>query len=75
MGRSTKPRTEPRPGLNALAEETYRALFESAPDAVLVVDADGAVVALNPQAERMFGYAAHELLGRPIEELLPKRFA
>jgi PAS domain S-box-containing protein len=42
---------------------------------VLVVDADGAVVALNPQAERMFGYAAHELLGRPIEELLPKRFA
>jgi PAS domain S-box-containing protein len=67
--------TEPRPGQDPLAEETYRALFESAPDAVLVVDSDGCVVALNPQAERMFGYAADELRGQPIERLLPAQFA
>jgi PAS domain S-box-containing protein len=66
---------EPSPGRELLAEETYRALFESAPDAVLVVDHAGSIVALNPQAERMFGYAADELRGQPIERLLPERFA
>src|SRR6516165_2055816 len=66
---------EPSPGQELLAEETYRALFESAPDAVLVVDRAGSIVALNPQAERLFGYAADELRGQPIERLLPERFA
>jgi PAS domain S-box-containing protein len=67
--------TEPGPAQSLLAEQTYRALFESAPDAVLVIDSDGSIVALNPQAERMFGYAAQELRGQPIERLLPERFA
>jgi PAS domain S-box-containing protein len=53
--------------------ETYRALFESAPDAVLVVDA-GTIIAANPQAERLFGYTVEELLGEPIEKLVPERF-
>jgi len=71
MNDMTDPRSQHRP----FAEETYRALFESAPDAVLVVDSDGIIVAVNPQAERMFGYAADELLDQPIERLLPEKFA
>ena len=67
--------TDPRPKPSLLPEETYRALFESAPDAVLVIDSNGAIVAFNPQAERMFGYAVQELQGEPIERLLPSRFA
>jgi PAS domain S-box-containing protein len=53
--------------------ETYRALFETAPDAVLVVDS-GTIVAANPQAERIFGYTAGELIGEPVEKLVPERF-
>ena len=67
--------TDPRPTQSLLADETYRALFESAPDAVLVIESNGTIVALNPQAERMFGYGVQELRGEPIERLLPSRFA
>ncbi len=57
----------------SFSAETYHALFESAPDAVLVIDS-GTIIAANPQAERMFGYTAQELLGAPIEKLVPERF-
>ncbi|HET7096964.1 MAG TPA: PAS domain S-box protein, partial [Casimicrobiaceae bacterium] len=67
--------TERRPVQRLLAEQTYRVLFENAPDAVLVVDSSGSIVAVNPQAEQMFGYAVDELLGQPIERLIPARFA
>jgi PAS domain S-box-containing protein len=67
-----KPAGKTAQGL--FSEETYHALFESAPDAVLVIDSSGRIVAANPQAERMFGYAAQELLGEPIEKLVPERF-
>ena len=53
--------------------EAYHALFESAPDAVIVVDA-GTIIAANPQAERLFGYPVEELLGEPVEKLVPERF-
>lgn len=57
----------------SFSAETYYALFESAPDAVLVIDS-GTIIAANPQAERIFGYTAKELLGEPIEKLVPERF-
>ena len=57
-----------------LSQDTYFALFMSAPDAILVVDATGTIVEVNPQAERMFGYAAAELLDQKIECLVPDRF-
>lgn len=50
-----------------------RTILESAPDGLAVVDADGHIVLVNQRIERMFGYAREELLGRPIELLVPER--
>lgn len=58
----------------AESERLFSALLESAPDAMVVLDVDGTMVILNAQAERLFGHPREELLGRPVELLLPERF-
>ncbi|HEY6894723.1 MAG TPA: PAS domain S-box protein, partial [Rhodanobacteraceae bacterium] len=52
--------------------DLFRSLFETAPDAMIVVGRDGRIVLANPQAERLFGYAAGELSGNLVEVLLPE---
>jgi PAS domain S-box-containing protein len=47
--------------------------FELVPDAIVVVGDDGCIVAVNAQAESMFGYPRGELVGRPVDLLLPGR--
>src|SRR5262249_14976285 len=56
-----------------LAETRFRALVESAPDAMVIVDGAGEVRLVNAQAERMFGYQRAELIGKPVEQLVPER--
>lgn len=48
--------------------------LEYAPDATLIVDADGKIRLLNAQAERLFGYYREELIGQPVEKLVPVRY-
>ena len=55
----------------AKAEGRFRELLEAAPDAILEVDSDGKIVLLNAVAEKVFGYTRAELLGQPMELLIP----
>lgn len=58
----------------AKSEEMLRGIFDFAPDTVVVVDEDGIIERVNSQVERMFGYKSAELIGKPVEHLMPKRF-
>jgi PAS domain S-box-containing protein len=47
-------------------------VLEAAPDAMLLVSADGAIAYANHQTGRLFGYGSDELIGKPIEVLVPE---
>ena len=62
-------------GGNPAAEGIYQRIFEFTPDALLMVDSHGRVTLMNAQAESLFGYRREELIGQPIETLVPSRYA
>jgi formate hydrogenlyase transcriptional activator len=55
-------------------ELSFRSIFESAPDAMVLVDDQGLIVLINERTERVFGYGREELIGEPVEMLMPERF-
>jgi len=59
---------------DAPAEQRFRLVVEAAPNAMVMINAAGEIVMVNAQTERVFGYSRAELLGRPVEILVPDRF-
>ncbi|MBI2192645.1 MAG: PAS domain S-box protein [Planctomycetes bacterium] len=62
--------------LSALKRELAQAwlIIDAAPNATLLVDALGRITLVNAQVEKLFGYTRQELLGQPVELLIPHRF-
>jgi PAS domain S-box-containing protein len=56
------------------ADEQFRLAIEAAPTGMLLMDLNGSIMLVNAQIEKLFGYPRSELLGRPIEVLVPERF-
>ncbi len=50
----------------------FAALLESAPDAIVLVDSEGLITLVNRRTEVLFGYRRSELLGQPVEQLVPE---
>lgn len=65
--------SDPHLRLPAATLGVIEQLLESAPDAMLIVDPAGRIIALNAQTESLFGYRREELLGQPVERLVPDR--
>jgi PAS domain S-box-containing protein len=57
-----------------LSSDLVRRALEAAPDAMVIVDAEGIVQFANQQVETVFGYARDELVGQPVDNLLPERY-
>jgi PAS domain S-box-containing protein len=72
LGRDITTRTQTEQALRR-SEATSRAFLESASEGIVVADASGRIVLVNVKAEEMFGYPRAELIGRPIEVLVPPR--
>jgi PAS domain S-box-containing protein len=56
------------------SESRAHAFFQSAAQAIFIVDSAGIIVMANPATEKMFGYAVGELIGKPVEVLVPEQF-
>ena len=53
------------------APEIFRLAVEASPSGMIAVNGDGAIIMINGEIERLFGYAREELLGQPVDILLP----
>lgn len=56
------------------AEQRFRLLFDAAPNAMLMAGRNGIISLVNREAELLFGYSRDELVGQPLEILIPERF-
>lgn len=56
------------------AEDKFKALLESTPDALVIVDNEGIIAIVNHQTEQIFGYQREEIIGQKVELLIPDRF-
>ncbi len=58
----------------AMAEEQFRQVVESSPNAIIVINVKGLITLVNNQTEKLFEYDRDELIGNKVEMLMPERF-
>lgn len=66
--------SSPLPGKVSMEERMFEGLFRFSPDAVLVTDREGRIINASSQMQHLFGYTRDELIGQPVEILIPERF-
>ncbi|MBT9555964.1 MAG: PAS domain S-box protein [Myxococcales bacterium] len=71
--RDVSPRKRTEEALRQ-SEARARAVLDNAVDAILSIDSRGHITAVNPAAQRMFGYSASQLLGEPVTALMPEPY-
>lgn len=62
------------PGFPSQHDVHFDGFLEAAPDAVVIIDASGAIAQVNSQTEKLFGHHREELIGAPLEVLMPARY-
>lgn len=73
MGSSVQPAKDKLFITDDDSRRTHQVLFESAPDAMLTTDHEGHILEVNAETEKQFGYTHQELIGGPVEKLIPLR--
>ena len=74
VSRQARVRLEGGLAAHRQADTRFRAVVESAPSGMVMINRAGTITLVNHEIERLFGYAREELLGQPIERLVPERF-
>lgn len=77
-GPSSDGSTQPAPAASSVvmsfSADVFRLVIEASPTAMMMVDPGGRIVLVNAQLEELFGYPREELIGRPVEMLIPVRY-
>lgn len=60
--------------IDSISPETFREIFQSAAEGILMIDQTGTILLANPVSESMFGYIQGELVGMSVDDLIPNRF-
>jgi PAS domain S-box-containing protein len=71
---ANRPAGRISPGGPAMPGSWFKGLLESAPDAMVIIDSSGAIIIINAQTEKLFGFPRNEIIGRKVEFLIPERF-
>jgi len=57
-----------------LAEEKFKLVVESVPNAIVMIDQEGKIKLVNSETEKLFGFRRSELIGQSVDNLVPKRY-